>query len=129
MSQILKLTLSFQSNCFPTQPKSQDKKLNILRTKRAFEMKQKAFFIIFKGLSFTKNYLRSESVPLKGYICPQKIFDGRKPSSKLTLKTKWCHRCGCCHNSRSCEQLKKGVKDKHFDLNPNHLPLKEKCYH
>ena len=27
------------------------KKLNILRTKRAFKMKQKSFFIIFKGLS------------------------------------------------------------------------------
>ena len=32
-------------------PKSQDKILNILRTKRAFTMKQKAFFIIFEGLS------------------------------------------------------------------------------
>ena len=31
--------------------KLQDKKLNILRTKRAFKMKQKAFLIIFKGLS------------------------------------------------------------------------------
>ena len=28
------------------------KKLNILRTKRAFEMKQKAFFKVFKGLPF-----------------------------------------------------------------------------
>ena len=32
-------------------PKSQDKKLNNLRTKRAFKMKYKAFFIIFKALS------------------------------------------------------------------------------
>ena len=32
--------------------KSQDKRLNILRTKRAYEMKQKVFFIIFKGLSY-----------------------------------------------------------------------------
>ena len=26
--------------------------LNILKTKRAFSMKQKAFFIVFEGLSF-----------------------------------------------------------------------------
>ena len=36
---------------FPTLPKSRDKNLNNLRTKRAFKMKQKTFFIIFKGLS------------------------------------------------------------------------------
>ena len=30
---------------------SQEKNLNILRTKRAFKIKQKVFFIIFKGLS------------------------------------------------------------------------------
>ena len=34
-----------------TWTKSQDKNLNILRTKRAFKMKQKTFCIIFKGLS------------------------------------------------------------------------------
>ena len=28
------------------------KKLNISRTKKAFQMKQKAFFIVFEGLSF-----------------------------------------------------------------------------
>ena len=30
---------------------------------------------------------------------PKKDFGGRKPSSKLTLKTKWYHSCGCCDNS------------------------------
>ena len=45
--------------------KSQDKKLNILRIERAFQVKLKAFFIIFKGLSATKNYLGPESAPLK----------------------------------------------------------------
>ena len=35
---------------FSTWPK-QEKNLNILRMKRAFNMKQRAFFIIFKGLS------------------------------------------------------------------------------
>ena len=44
--------------------KSQDKNLKILRTKRAFKVKEKAFFIIFKGLSVAKNCLRPESVPL-----------------------------------------------------------------
>ena len=32
--------------------------------KRVFEVEQKAFFINFKGLSPTKNYLRPESAPL-----------------------------------------------------------------
>ena len=36
---------------FPTRPKGRDKNLNILRTKRVFKAKQKAFFITFKGLS------------------------------------------------------------------------------
>ena len=51
-------------NRFSTWPRSQDKYLNILRTKRAFKVKQKAFFIIFKGLSIAKNCLRPESAPL-----------------------------------------------------------------
>ena len=32
-------------------PKGDDKNLSILRIKRAFKMKEKTFFIIFKGLS------------------------------------------------------------------------------
>ena len=32
--------------------------------KSAFEVKQKTFFIIFKGLSVAKNCLRPESAPL-----------------------------------------------------------------
>ena len=32
--------------------------------KKAFDVKQKAFFIIFKGLSAAKKYLRPESAPL-----------------------------------------------------------------
>ena len=35
---------------FSTWPKSQDQKLNIFRTKKDFKMKEKLFFIIFKGL-------------------------------------------------------------------------------
>ena len=45
----------------------------------------------------------------------QKNFAERKPSSKLTLKTKWYHSCGCCDDSRSCELLKKHVTDKYFE--------------
>ena len=44
----------------------------------------------------------------------KKFFGGSKPSSKLTLKTKWYHSCGCCDDSHSCKQLKKHVKDKYF---------------
>ena len=45
---------------FPQRPKSQEKNLNNLRTKRAFAVKKKTFFIIFKGLSIAKNCLRSD---------------------------------------------------------------------
>ena len=51
MSWILKLTLFSNQAAFSIRPKSHDKNLNILGTKKAFKMKQKAFFIIFKGLS------------------------------------------------------------------------------
>ena len=37
--QILKLTLAFLSSRFPTKSKSHDKNLNILMTKRAFNIK------------------------------------------------------------------------------------------
>ena len=38
----------FYQAIFPRDQKSQDKNSNIFRTKKAFRMKQKAFFIIFK---------------------------------------------------------------------------------
>ena len=43
-----------------------------MRTKRAFDVKLKAFFIIFKGLSVAKNCLRPESSLLK-YSIPKEI--------------------------------------------------------
>ena len=43
-SQILKLTLSFESSRFFYMTKSQNKNSNILRTKRAFQMKWKSNF-------------------------------------------------------------------------------------
>ena len=63
-SQNLKLTLSFSSSRFDTRPKSQGKSLNILRKKRDFNLKQKAFFIIFKRLSVAKNCLRPDTAIL-----------------------------------------------------------------
>ena len=59
-----KSTLSFWPSRFSTWPKSQDKDFNILKTKRTFKIKRKAFFIIFKGLLVAKNRLRLESAPL-----------------------------------------------------------------
>ena len=57
-SWILNLTLNFgfwiylsNQAFFPTWTKTRDKNLNIFRTKRAFKMKQKPFFIIFNELS------------------------------------------------------------------------------
>ena len=49
--------------------------LNILRTKRAFKVKWKAFFIIFKGLSVDKNGLRLETAPLNIMIKPNFVYD------------------------------------------------------
>ena len=54
---ILKLTLSFESSHFSLSRNSQDKNINILRTKRAFKVKWRAFSIIFKGLLVAKNCL------------------------------------------------------------------------
>ena len=51
----------FSSNRFSTWPKSQNKKLNIFGAKRAFKVKWKAFFSIFKALSD----LRPEIAPLR----------------------------------------------------------------
>ena len=58
---ILKLPLSFNQAVFSVWPKNHVKNLNILRTERAFKMKQKAFFIIFQGLSVAKNCLRPDT--------------------------------------------------------------------
>ena len=43
------------------------------------------------------------------------IFDGSKPSSKLTLETIWYHSCSCYDDSRSCEQIQIHVTDKYFE--------------
>ena len=46
----------------PSDQKSRDKNLSVLRTKRSFKMKQKVYFIKFKVFSVAKNCLRPESV-------------------------------------------------------------------
>ena len=46
-------TLSFQSSCFSTWPKSQAKNLNILRTKRPFKVNKKHFSFL-KGFQLPK---------------------------------------------------------------------------
>ena len=45
---------------------SQEKNLNIIRTEKAFEVKEKAFFIIIKGLSLKqiKNFFGSLTLTL-----------------------------------------------------------------
>ena len=85
----MKLTLSFKSSRFSTWPNSQDKNLNVSRTKRAFKVKWEAFFTIFKGLSCAKYCLRPESVPLIT-IKPMKplLSDNSSQSSRNTLVDK-----------------------------------------
>ena len=46
--------ININQDNLPTWSKSPDKNLYILRTKRAFKMKWKAFFIICKGLSLNQ---------------------------------------------------------------------------
>ena len=52
----------------------------------------------------------------------KKNFGESKPSSKLTLKTKWYHSCGCCDDSQSCEQLEKRATDKYFEKKSDFEP-------
>ena len=63
-----------------------------------------------------------------------KNFWWKEPSSKLTVKTKCYQSCGCCDNSRSCEQLKKLVADKYFEKKLDFEPkspsvTRNVCYH
>ena len=63
-SWIFKLILPFQSSRFSYMTKKSWQNVNILRTERTFKMKQKAFFIIFNGISIkqiTQIFLEGES--------------------------------------------------------------------
>ena len=64
ISQNLKLTLIFLIKHFPYMNKKSRQKLKYLENEKSFLGEIKAFFIIFKGLSVAKNYLRTESASL-----------------------------------------------------------------
>ena len=78
-----------------------------MRTKRAFKVKQKAFFTIFKGLWVIKNCLSSESAPLNspplsfwsllGKPCTTYIFFSSFFTPLLCLLTKG-------HSQWKCEK-------------------------
>ena len=55
------INLTFLIKPFSYMTKSQELNLNILGMKRAFNVKQKTFSIIFKGLSVASNCLKPES--------------------------------------------------------------------
>ena len=63
--------------CYMTKKSRQN--LNILRTKRAFEVKQKPFFIIFKGHAkgIAKNCLGLESVSLMFFLISNTDYLGK----------------------------------------------------
>ena len=46
----------------------------------------------------------------------KKNFGGSKPSSELTLKTKWYHSCSYSDDSWNCEEIKKHVTNKYYFL-------------
>ena len=54
--------------------KKSRQKLKYLENEKSIGMKQKAFFINFKGLSVAKNCLRPESAPLSMHLLLEKIF-------------------------------------------------------
>ena len=58
------IDLSFFIKAFPYMTKNSGQNINTLRTKRAFSMEEKAFFIDVKGLQAVRNCLRLESGPL-----------------------------------------------------------------
>ena len=59
----------------------------------------------------------------------KKIFSGSKPSSKLTLKTKWYHSCSCSDDSQVVNNWRSvlliNILKKSQTLNSNQLPLQE----
>ena len=55
---IFEINLIFLIKSFFHLTKNQGKNLIILRTKRAFKVKYKAFFIIFQGFSIAKNFIK-----------------------------------------------------------------------
>ena len=63
---MLKLTLIYQA-VFLFDQKNKDRNLNILRTERAFKVKLKAFFIIFKGLSVSQKLFQTWEWTLKNH--------------------------------------------------------------
>ena len=49
--------------------KNSRQKSKYFENQNKFQGQKRAFFIIFKGLSVAKNYLRPDKVPLKAIIC------------------------------------------------------------
>ena len=60
-----KINLIYIIKLFFYMTKSRGKNWNLLRMKRAFKVKQKAFLVVFKGLSFVKNGLKPWGAHLK----------------------------------------------------------------
>ena len=73
--------------------------------------------ILKEHLPMHAPYFIKENLPISASdeATVKNIFGGNKPSSTLTLKTKWYHSCGCCDDSQSCGQLKKCVTNKYFE--------------
>ena len=72
----------------------QDKNLNIVRTKRAFKVKEKAFFIIFKGLSVVFNYTSRATLWQKNIVVAEVTFQmySKNFLGKTLLGSFWAKR-------------------------------------
>ena len=67
-----------------------------MRSKRAFELKQKVFSIIFKRLSVAKNDLRPESVPFNVTSVMKHIYTPVVILQKYLQSRNWLVYCSKC---------------------------------
>ena len=65
------INFTFLIKSFSFVTKNSRQTFNYLQNEKTFKVKQKAFFIIFKGISLTKNCLWPESAPLKYKLDPR----------------------------------------------------------
>ena len=103
----IKLIFLIKSFFYITEKSRQ--KLNIFRTKKAFKMKWKLFFIIFKGLSFAKICLRHDSAPLincgRPYLAERILYNLCGCFHIMFAQLGVTQRTMICWNSSGCRAL------------------------
>ena len=108
----------FVSSRFGTWPKRQDKNLNILRTKRAFDVKYKKHFSLFlKGRSAAKNCTRTDRAFIGAL--QNTIFSSRRLITCCDLKTIFPDNCNTYNmndNPKNSVFLSENVRKKRLTI-------------